>query len=485
MGNTFACGAHNKPLRKFHGIRWNEKLDKTVPSGETLLTIAVQLDFRDLVLQLLKEGASVNQQNVGGNTPLHVAIRARNEDILAILIRHGANVNARDRCGLTPLHLACIIQNTFIVEQLLEAGAKPDGIQDGKFYVSTPLMTAAENNDVPAAKSLIYSGADVNVKDWWQNTALLKAVQIGSQELVELLLTHTANPNVINRFGGNALHYSVVANHCDIMRVLIEAGCVINSCGSQAKDSTVRYSPLAAAIHRNCLRCFNYLIQSGAALDAQDLQQKTPLVYALTNRAWDCLQKGHNRNIPTCLHNVSPPFIDSERLIFVEKLLCLGASIYFAWDTVIWQIRHHFLRSEDRDGLLLCIRATGFLSHKNFKVETFYRVLSLSGQWQPLWYLVQAGYNPSEEERVMATCSRRFDRNSSIRQDQLEHEYDPALWMTHSFTKQPRSLKNLVALEIRRNLQRNVLYGVSRLTHLPRPLQDLITLHHSYIADDH
>ncbi|KAK2169711.1 hypothetical protein LSH36_7g00013 [Paralvinella palmiformis] len=482
MGNSFACGT-TKPMRKFHSIRWNEKLDKTVPSGETLLTIAVQMDLQDLVLLLLKEGASVNQQNISGNTPLHVAIRARNESILSILIRHGANVNARDRCGLTPLHLACIIQNTYIVERLLEAGAKPDGIQDGKFYVSTPLMTAAENNDVLAAKSLICSGADVNVKDWWQNTALLKAVQIGSRELVTLLLEHKANPNVVNRFGGNSLHYAVVANHCDIMRVLIEAGCSINSSGSQAKDSTVRYSPLAAAIHRNCLRCFNYLIRCGATFDTQDTQHKTPLVYALTNRAWDCLQKGHSRNIPTCLH-VSPPFIDSERVVFAERLLFLGASVYFAWDTVIWQIRHHFLRPEDRDGLLLCIRAAGFLSLRDFKVETFYRVLSLSGHWRPLWYLIQAGYTPNDEECAMATSARRFDRNVFIRQDALESDYDPVRWLTECLTRRPRSLKNLALLEVRRNLQKNVLYGVSHLPHVPKPLKDLITLNHEYTLEN-
>jgi len=50
---------------------------------------------------------------------------------------------------------------------------------DGKFYVSTPLMAATENDDQALAVILLGHRADVNKRDWWQNTALLKAVQVG------------------------------------------------------------------------------------------------------------------------------------------------------------------------------------------------------------------------------------------------------------------------------------------------------------------
>ncbi len=484
MGNKIICGSE-KVSRRLQCVHWNDHLDKLVPSGETLMTIAAHGDMKDLADQLLHEGASVNQHNASGNTPLHVAIRARNESVIDILLHHGANVNARDRCGLTPLHLACVIQNTSVVMKLLDAGSKADGIQDGKFYVSTPLMTATENKDVNTAKVLIENGANVNLRDWWQNTALLKAVQTGSVELVSVLLRYGADPNACNRFGGFALHYAVVADQCSITRMLIEAGCAIDSCGSTEKDSTVKYSPLAAAIHRDCLQCFNFLISSGADFDKEDLKHKTPLVYALSNRAWEC-HRGHFRYIPTCFHHESPPYVDSERLVFAEKLLLLGASIYTAWDRLIWQIRHFFVRPEDQGALLLCIRASGFLNRRDFRVETFYRVIALNRQWKAMWYLTQAGYTPTQEDYSLAVSSNRTNNNqhwndASTYQD--NPEYNPTDWMKELLLRRVRSLENLAVLKVRATLAKNVLYGCSRLIHVPGLLKQLVTLDHSPVHD--
>ena len=57
----------------------------------------------------------------------------------------------------------------------------------------------------------------------------MKAVQSGSSELVALLLRHAADPDVMNRFGASALHYATIADHCDIVRMLVNAGCHVDA----------------------------------------------------------------------------------------------------------------------------------------------------------------------------------------------------------------------------------------------------------------
>ncbi|ELU04394.1 hypothetical protein CAPTEDRAFT_114897, partial [Capitella teleta] len=247
MGNKLLCGGvtdrlHDKSLT----VRWHENIDRPVPSGETLLTIACQDAHQEELLQkLLREGASVNKVNRNGNSPLHVAIRERNEEAVDLLLEYQADVNVRDTSGLTPLHLACV------------------------------------NKDLAIATLLLEKGANVDQRDWWQNTALLKAVQCGSEDLVKLQLQHNADPNVCNRFGGSALHYATIADYCAISRLLVDAGCHLHTQPGSDKDSSYRYSPLAAAIHRDCFDCFCFFLDRGAEVNGEDVKRKTPLVYSL------------------------------------------------------------------------------------------------------------------------------------------------------------------------------------------------------------
>ena len=478
MGNKMLCGTER--TEKTCSIHWNENIDRPVPSGETLLTIACQDGHQmELLQRLLKEGASVNKVNRNGNSPLHVAIRERNEEAVDILLEYEADVNARDTSGLTPLHLACVVQNKTLVLKLLKAGSNPDGILDGKYYVSTPLMTAAENKDLEIATLLLEKGAQVDQRDWWQNTALLKAVQCGSKELVQLLLDNGADPNVCNRFGGSALHYATIADYCEISRLLVDAGCHLLYMPGTDKDSSYRYSPLAAAIHRDCFQCFCYFLAKGAEINGEDLKRKTPLVYALSNRAWDC-NNYHYRYVPRCFHGTNPPTIDSTRLRFVQELIQRGANLYTAWDYVIWQIRHSFVMAEDEAAIILCIRAMGFVHNEGFKVETFFRTLCLSCQQQAMWVLYLAGFTPSVEDANIALNRLRQTQDEFLTTEDWDHwnilkDYPhPLKWLPQVANK-PRTLRNLAAIKVRESLSLNVISQVG-LLQLPKPLESLVTL---------
>lgn len=476
MGNAMLCVNDRSHMSKC--VHWNEYINQPVPSGETLLTIASQAGSCELAQQLINQGANVNQANQNGSMPLHVAIRACCEDIVDILLDSGADTNARDRSGLTPLHLACVARSKEILKKLLKCGSNPEGIMDGKFYVSTPLMAATENGDRHLAEILLRHGADVNKRDWWQSTALLKAVQIGSIELVELLLRHGADPSVENRFGGSALHYATIANHCKITRVLVTKGCPINARHTgdgRAKETIVKHSLLAASIHRDCYSCFHFFLDHGAEVNGEDLKRKTPLIYAVTNRAWDC-NNYHHRPVPQCLHSDNPMSVDSTRLRFALELIDRGAKLRPVWECVIWQMRSHFVNLSDRDAILLCIRAMGFIHHEDFKVETFYRTMALSRQWDALWLLYLAGFDVTEECLAIALNMVKLLRigTGSVLDSALESNMMPDLWMP-ALLHRPRTLKNLCVIKIRECLPDNVIYHSRRL-HIPKPLLNMITI---------
>ena len=106
-------------------------------------------------------------------------------------------LDSRNTQDQTPLHAAIIKGNPAIVKILLDHGANPDQIYktlwSGKL---TPLMmissawtneTIDENQRLEIAKLLIKKGAQVNMTNSLQGSALLYAVQDNYKKIVELL----------------------------------------------------------------------------------------------------------------------------------------------------------------------------------------------------------------------------------------------------------------------------------------------------------
>jgi len=90
-------------------------------------------------------------------------------------------------------------------------------------------MNAAWERAVLAAdhetvRALLHSGADVNARDRFGQTALMLAAHHGHAALVGLLIEHGADLNVRAKYGLSALMLSVIAGHTEIARQLVRAG---------------------------------------------------------------------------------------------------------------------------------------------------------------------------------------------------------------------------------------------------------------------
>lgn len=77
--------------------------------GKTILMIAVQKGYIELVTELLSKEAWVNHEDNDSKTPLHYAIdnKTENLDVVNLLIESGANINKQTSSeGYAPLIFA-------------------------------------------------------------------------------------------------------------------------------------------------------------------------------------------------------------------------------------------------------------------------------------------------------------------------------------------------------------------------------------------
>ena len=208
---------------------------------------------------LIERGANVNGDDFWGRTPLWAAVEYRNLDmnnndqdsptdngvdrapflpLIQLLIDKGANVNARTRelppprrwlyslndvswvdfTGQTPFLRAALSGDTTTMKLLVSRGADPNL---PTLAGTTPLMAAAGVNWVVAqtyTESLqarydavalcLELGGDVNATNSMGLTALLGAVNRGSNDIIELLVKRGARVDVKDKEGRTALRWA-------------------------------------------------------------------------------------------------------------------------------------------------------------------------------------------------------------------------------------------------------------------------------------
>lgn len=98
------------------------------------------------------------------------------------------------------LHRAAAAGDLADVQRLVDCGAATDAFDE---LSRTPLHYAAENEHYKVALFLLDHGADVNAHDESRagETALCLAAQTDYPEMVELLLRHGADPDIIGWVG--------------------------------------------------------------------------------------------------------------------------------------------------------------------------------------------------------------------------------------------------------------------------------------------
>jgi ankyrin repeat protein len=125
------------------------------------------------------------------------AILDNNEEAASLFFDHGMDVNMqfiadKNHKEKTPIHFAAEHGSLSVLLAIISRGA---GVDPSDAEQRTPLSLAIENNRYACVRSLIELGSAIEQKDKYGRTPLLYACKLGSQPIVELLLSYGADVN--------------------------------------------------------------------------------------------------------------------------------------------------------------------------------------------------------------------------------------------------------------------------------------------------
>jgi len=242
-------------------IRGGADIHAGSKNKHTPLMFAAQQNDVETARILLRAGAKPNHGS-GDMSALIIASAMGHTKMVDLLLDNGADPNVSDWRGYNPLLLVVRDSNygidlaqkdsiVAIVNSLLKHGANPNlrlkqpkaqTITEISLDGATPLVLAAEVNNVEVVKLLLDAGADPRIPTEQGTTALILAAGAGTDiqrarspaerataiETAKLLVEHGVDVNVSGQYGWTALHAASYQGLIDVIQFLVSKGANVN-----------------------------------------------------------------------------------------------------------------------------------------------------------------------------------------------------------------------------------------------------------------
>ena len=257
-----------------------------------LMAAAAAGSSPDVFEELLEYGTTVNVGKTNrGETVLSAAVRTAayvdNAAVVRLLLENGADATVKYQDeGLTILHLYLFglidgsegkAGDPEIVKVLLEYGSDPVAApMDVLFDLPVLSIALLFMQDTETAMAILEHGGSEQLQEPWGSTALYLAVNRDDPEIVELLLSHGADPSGKVDEGNTPLHAAIRASsfrppHAGVIKLLLDNGASVNA----RNDSGT--TPLHRAMDLPYADVVRLLLEAGADVSAVDDDGNTPL----------------------------------------------------------------------------------------------------------------------------------------------------------------------------------------------------------------
>lgn len=244
-------------------------------------------------------------------TPSDVADAAMRGDHVELraLLEHGEDVNAAQGDGMTALHWAAVNQDLEAARWLVYAGANVHATT--RLNSITPLWLAAQSSEALLVRLLLDNKAEPDVATSTGVTPLMIASASGNAVVVRLLIERGADPNAKEKtYGQTALMFAAASNQPDAIGVLLEKGANISAATKAraplAIDGGEPLGGLTAlhyAVRQGNVDAADALLDRGADVNGASADNTTPLMLATINGRFDLamhlLERGADPKIAT------------------------------------------------------------------------------------------------------------------------------------------------------------------------------------------
>ena len=200
------------------------------------LYLAVELGDLFVLQKLIDLGARVDVQSEG-KTPLSKAVEKGDIRVVALLLKNGANPSITDQDGILPLSKAVASSNLPIAKILLKKSKQGNADANWKNAIGEPIVQAAIRTKNPGMVQLLLNyGAQANALNYFDNSSLHIAAELGEVEIVKMLLNQGVDNTLENMMGETAYDLAKAQNHQQVLSTMTD----FESEGAEASTETER-----------------------------------------------------------------------------------------------------------------------------------------------------------------------------------------------------------------------------------------------------
>nr|XP_025968804.1 ankyrin repeat and SOCS box protein 15 isoform X5 [Dromaius novaehollandiae]XP_025968805.1 ankyrin repeat and SOCS box protein 15 isoform X5 [Dromaius novaehollandiae]XP_025968806.1 ankyrin repeat and SOCS box protein 15 isoform X5 [Dromaius novaehollandiae] len=212
---------------------------------------------------LIKHNCHIHQPCVKRWSAMHEAAKQGCKDIVSLLLKNGGNVNLRDGYGVTPLGVAAEYGHCDVLEHLIHKGGDVQALADDGASI---LFDAAGGGNPDCIALLLEYGGSGNVPNKAGLLPIHKAAYEGHYLALKYLIPVTSQ-SAIQKSGLSPVHSAADGQNLQCLELLIESDFDVNTLlAEHISDSydDERKTALYFTVSNNDILCTEILLKAGA-----------------------------------------------------------------------------------------------------------------------------------------------------------------------------------------------------------------------------